>query len=317
MRTFLRVSLECREMVTFGPGIAGPGGFGLAELHGAGLVTARQVEGREHAREAVSSGWTALDALLPAGGVRRGSLIEFLADVAADAPPGMSGLSGSGAATLACAVACRLASPPATGDGMRCGGTIVVVDRSGWFHPPAVLPWLEAARSGGDSIGRCRLLVARPSRDDDEIWTIEQALRCAGVAAVVAWPRPTAVWMAASGRRPRYGLQQWTTALRRWQLAARAGGGVGLFVRPAAAIREPSWAEARLVVTPLCGGALLERRLRLVRTGGAWGGAEAAARPAEIAIDLARGCPLPAPAHRAAVAMTASVLTGGAACRAS
>jgi hypothetical protein len=311
-------------MVTFGPGIAGLGGLGLArtepgELRAAGLVTARQVEGREHAREAVSSGWPALDALLPAGGVRRGSLVEFLAGTAADAP---SDVSGGGAATLACAVACRLAAAPTMGDDGRRGGTVVVVDRSGWFHPPAVLPWLEAACAGADSSGRGRLLVARPSRDDDEIWTIEQALRCAGVAAVVAWPRTAAAWTAAPGadRRPppRHGLQQWTTALRRWQLAARAGGGVGLFVRPAAALREPSWAEARLVVAPLVGGALLERRLRLVRAGGAWGGAEAAARPAEIALDLARGWPLLAPTRHAATTGTTGVaLPGGAACRAS
>jgi hypothetical protein len=170
-------------MVTFGPGIAGLDGF-----HGAGLLTARHVEGREQARGAVSSGWPDLDALLPAGGVRRGSVIEFLAGEAT-APPG---LAGAGAATLACAVARRLADGGAGlsvpeedatgGDGPR-GGTIVVVDRSGWFHPPAMLPWLEEPCAGVGATGRGRLVVARPSRDDDEIWVIEQSLRCAGVGA--------------------------------------------------------------------------------------------------------------------------------------
>jgi hypothetical protein len=307
-------------MVTFGPGIAGLDGF-----HGAGLLTARHVEGREQARGAVSSGWPDLDALLPAGGVRRGSVIEFLAGEAT-APPG---LAGAGAATLACAVARRLADGGAGlsvpeedatgGDGPR-GGTIVVVDRSGWFHPPAMLPWLEEPCAGVGATGRGRLVVARPSRDDDEIWVIEQSLRCAGVAAVVAWPRPV----------PRRGLQQWTTALRRWQLAARSGGGVGLFVRPEAAVHEPSWAEARLVVTPLVGGTLLERRLRLVRAGGAWCGGGRAAEPAEIAIDLVRGRPPRALARRAVVSsptvmppqtfMTGAagnVSPGGVSCRAS
>jgi hypothetical protein len=58
--------------------------------------------------------------------------------------------------------------------------------------------------------------------------------------------------------------------MRRWQLAAKSSGAIGFFVRPAAAQREPSWAEARIAVTPLPGGTLLERRLRLERAGGAW-----------------------------------------------
>jgi hypothetical protein len=169
-----------------------------------------------------------------------------------------------------------------------------VVDRSGWFHPPAMLPWLEEPCAGVGATGRGRLVVARPSRDDDEIWVIEQSLRCAGVAAVVAWPRPV----------PRRGLQQWTTALRRWQLAARSGGGVGLFVRPEAAVH--------------------------VRAGGAWCGGGRAAEPAEIAIDLVRGRPPRALARRAVVSsptvmppqtfMTGAagnVPPGGVSCRAS
>lgn len=266
-----------------GPSDARPSGSGLAHAR---LVNAGQLLDREHHRSIVASGFRLLDGLLPAGGVRRGSLLEWLAgeDV---------GEAASGAVTLACAIACRLAD---RGDGARAdgvgGSTIVVVDRLGWFHPPAMLPWLAGQQ----------LVVARPSRDEDEIWAIDQALHCPGVAAVLAWPRMTAAWSnRAAGpgiRSPRTGSQQqWTTAMRRWQLAARSCGAVGLIVRPAAARSEPSWAEARIAVAPLPSATLLERRLRLVRVGGVWSGRDPCAeRPVEVVLDLMRGCePLPQP----------------------
>jgi hypothetical protein len=277
-------------MVTLGQGAAeltsggGPGG-GQATV--GRLLNGGQLLSREAGRAVVSSGFRGLDSLLPAGGVRPGSLIELFggADVAT---------AGSGAATLACAVACRLArtSTDASCESSGRSRTIVVVDRNGWFHPPAVLPWL------GDE---CRLVVARPSHDDDEIWTIDQAVRCTGVAAVLAWPRPIVRGPRHDGRgrlRPAASLQQWTTAMRRWQLAAASSGAVGFFVRPDAARHAPSWAEARIVVSPQAsvhdGGALLERRLRLVAAGGAWSAADPdTERSAEVVLDLARGVEAP------------------------
>jgi hypothetical protein len=255
--------------------------FGLVQ---SGLVDAGSLQAREAAREVVSSGFRPLDSLLPAGGIRRGSLVEWLA----------GGEIGGGAVTLAAAVACRLVPAdrrpaPAGGIGPR---TIVVVDRSGWFHPPAVLPWLGTESDGP------QLVVARPSRYEDEIWAIDQALRCSGVAAVLAWPRMEAVgdglWPAAQRRSPPHARQQWSIAMRRWQLAARSSGAVGLFVRSAAARREPSWAEVRIAVAPLPGGTLLERRLRLERVGGAWSGAvgigTSGCQAVEVVLDLEWGC---------------------------
>ena len=273
-------------------GLLNAGGLGARDLDAgrAGIHA-----GNPEAREVVSSGFRPLDGLLSAGGIRRGSLVEW---IGAD--------EASGAATLAFAVACRLAGDvlaggvPAGGvdaglsgrrngglsghrngglsghrngglSGRRNGGaaasaagTIIVVDRWGRFHPPAVMPWLEGVQ----------LVVTRPSRDEDEAWAIDQSLRCPGVAAVLAWPK-----------------RIHSTAMRRWQLAARASSAVGLLVRPDAARREPSWAEARIAVSAVPGEQAAARRLRLTLAGGPWSGAAVEEeRVVEIVLDLVRGC---------------------------
>jgi hypothetical protein len=202
-------------------------------------------------------------------------------------------------------VACRLAAASGGEASEQARPrTIVVVDRTGWFHPPAVMPWLGDER---------RLVVARPSRDDDEIWTIDQALRCTGVAAVLAWPRARVGRSTASrGSRLSGASQQWSTAMRRWQLAAAGSGAVGLFVRPLATRGEASWAEARIAVSPQAGGTLTERRLRLTLAGGSWSAITADGQhAAEVTLDLARGCagaPWPAAvaSRRSSVACRAS-----------
>jgi hypothetical protein len=62
-------------------------------------------------------------------------------------------------------------------------------------------------------------------------------MRCPAVAAALTWPE-------ACRQRHHH------RTLRRWQLAAEAGGGLGLLVRPASVRGEPSWAEVRLEVEP-------------------------------------------------------------------
>ena len=233
-------------------------------------------------RETVATGFSSLDRLLPAGGVRRGSLVEWLAGGAEC----LAGGDAGGAISLACAVACRLADPRwAEQSRASQASTIVVVDRGQRFYPPAVIPWLDAlADSTGNGGGRPHLVVARPSRDDDELWTIDQALRCPGVAAVLAWPR----------RVP-------ATAMRRWQLASRASGAVGLLVRGLSecgffgrvAAGEPTWADAKVAISPMAGesGAdLAVRRLRLSLAGGPWAGNEMLEeRSTELLLDLTNG----------------------------
>jgi len=307
----------------------------------AGLLSAGALQSREQDREVMPSGFPSLDALLPAGGVRRGSLIEWLgepadessrariapphvtpphvtvaragheehqehqaavqegaAGVGAGQHPGVNRGPGTGAVTLACAVAHGLAAAGTTSSGAVPPRTIVVVDRAGWFHPPAVLPWLAG------SVPAAHLIVARPAHDDDEIWAIDQALRCPGVAAVVAWPRidepsPVSVrstrhdthasWRRSSADGCRTTARhRWATAMRRWQLAARGSGAVGLIVRPCPAPGERSWAEVRLAVSSLPNGRLLERRLRLRLIGGEWAAAVHGGA-VDLVLDLAHG----------------------------
>ena len=251
------------------------------------------------ARSVCPSGFRGIDRLLPGGGVGRGSLVEWI------------GGPASGATALACAVACRLlGARPATagkrsaaGDPPGATGTILVIDRCGRFHPPAVLPWLERPtasrpKPGGEAIGP--LVVVRPSRDEDEIWAIDQALRCPGVTAVLAWPERVS-----------------STAMRRFQLAARGSGAVGFLVRPVRARREPSWAEARLNVMAVSSGcdrlgasppgggvpspashvapvrlvgSLAVRRMRVTLQEGPWSCDRPPDLPAmEVALDMATG----------------------------
>ena len=201
----------------------------------------------------ISSGLPSLDRLLPHGGIRLGSLIDWLE------PAAESGIeTAAGAAAFALAVAVRLQAA----DSLPASRPIVVVDRGGRFYPPAVLPWLapaeqtawhgEAAanrrqrrtagavasrrnhrREHGGTRADRRLYVIRPDSEADEMWAIDQALRCPGVAAVVGWPQQVAA-----------------TPQRRWQLAAKASGVVGLFVRPAVARHQPTWSEVRVQVQP-------------------------------------------------------------------
>lgn len=189
----------------------------------------RRREGpRVHEAGIVTSGCSALDRLLPRGGFRRGSLVEWVA-----ATP------GAGATTVALAVAARAGA--ASEAGARAGGgKIAIIDPAGCFYPPAAVAW---------GIRMDDLLLVRPGDEREARWATDQALRCAGLAAVVVWPTR---------------LDAHT--FRRWQLAAEQSGVLGLMVRPAEARREPSWAEARLLVAPRrTSGAMSEERRRRLR----------------------------------------------------
>ncbi|MGE3808517.1 MAG: hypothetical protein AB7K24_27955 [Gemmataceae bacterium] len=76
--------------------------------------------------------------------------------------------------------------------------------------------------------------MERPAHHGDALRAREQALRCRGVAL-------TLCWLDRADER----------VLRRLQLAAETGGGLGMLVRPARVRALPSWADVRLLVCPL------------------------------------------------------------------
>jgi protein ImuA len=160
----------------------------------------------------VALGIPALDRLLPGQGLARGTLVEWL-----------SAAEGSGAGTLALRAArriCGMGDPEPDLTLQHYG--LVVIDLRGEFYPPAAI-------AGG--IDPARLILVQPANRQDRDWALDQTLRSTGVGAV--W-----CWLDEADSR----------AVRRWQLAAEAGGGVGLLLRPEAARAEPSFADVRLWV---------------------------------------------------------------------
>jgi protein ImuA len=101
------------------------------------------------------TGLDPLNPLLPGGGFRGGSLVEWLADG-----------EGAGACLLA-----FLAVRPWLSDGQTC----VVIDEKQEFYPAFV---------AGLGIDLAQLLIVNPG-PKDTWWALEQALRCRGVAVTV------------------------------------------------------------------------------------------------------------------------------------
>jgi protein ImuA len=121
----------------------------------------RRIEGLHHSLsgEVLTTGCVALDRLLPSAGLRRGTLVEWLAEGA-----------GSGAALLAL-IAAR--------EACRQGGMLAVLDSQRSFYPPAAV---------GLHIDLEKLLIVRPPNRRDDSWALDQLLRSRAIAAVMAWP---------------------------------------------------------------------------------------------------------------------------------
>ena len=101
-------------------------------------------------------------------------------------------------------------------------GTIFLIDPRGDFYPPA------AVRMG---IALQQLILVRPQRWAQAAWAMEQILRCGSVGATVGL----------------FGVSE-VRAVRRLQLAAEAGGHVGLLVHDDSGAAPACFAAVRMVV---------------------------------------------------------------------
>lgn len=158
-----------------------------------------------------------------------------------------------------------LATSPGAGAGFAAvllglaGGTVL------WIAAGATrtVPWPPG-------LARCglppeRLVLLRADRPEDALWAMEESLRCPAVGGAL---------LALDARQE---AMLTLTATRRLQLAAEAGGGIGLLLRPQSAARSPqSAALTRWQVAP-DGGLRGDPRWRLAllrargaRPGGPW-----------------------------------------------
>jgi len=102
-----------------------------------------------------------------------------------------------------------------------------------WIAPP-YLPYAPAL---AQQLPLERVLVVQTRNLQESLWAAEQALRCPAIGAVLGWPA--------------YIVDK---NVRRLQLAAEAGGSLGVLYRPLEAAREPSPAALRLQLHPAADG---------------------------------------------------------------
>ena len=226
----------------------------------------REIEQKEHRVTRPDSSTPfkdALEEILPEE-VRGGSLVELL-----------SAVQGAGAWTLALLLAKQ-----------ACGErkALVIADSQNSFYPPAacklgidlsrtivVHAACGLARRAKPQAAKSVLSTeysvlstavkanrSEPSTEYSVLSTrysalrsslfaaIAQSLRCPAVGAVMGW----------FDNLP-------SLDFRRLQLAAEAGGGLGLLLRPASALPAPSFAAARLLVTPVASGKEDVRRMHI------------------------------------------------------
>lgn len=153
-------------------------------------------------KEIISTQFSKLDEVLPGGGWPLGSLTEIL-----------SRRTGSGELPLLLPALARFSHENRW---------------VSWIAPPHV-PYAPALAAGG--IRLSRMLVIRPRRTPDLLWSAEQALRHGNRSAVL-------IWLEACNER----------VLRRLQLAAAEGGSLGVILRSRRHAAAHSPAALRMIV---------------------------------------------------------------------
>jgi cell division inhibitor SulA/protein ImuA len=116
---------------------------------------------------------------------------------------------------------------------LACAGRYIA-----WIAPP-YLPYAPALVQW--QLPLKHLLIIQTRGAQESLWATEQTLRCQAFGAVLSWAAEIA-----------------DKNVRRLQLAAEAGGSLGILYRPAAAAREHSPAALRLRLRPTAEGLAVE-----------------------------------------------------------
>ncbi|MFM7273503.1 MAG: translesion DNA synthesis-associated protein ImuA [Gammaproteobacteria bacterium] len=201
-------------------------------------------------REAEPTGHSALDGVLHHGGWPRAALSELLADQ--------------------CGIGEMQLLAPALA---RCSAGR---QRLFLVAPPHI-PYAPALQALGLRLER--LLVLRPAREADLLWSLEQVLRSGACAGLVGW-------LPAGQRASGY------ATLRRLQVAARGCQGPAFLFREASGAPAHSPAALRLRLLPA--GAELELQI-LKQRGGNAGQCVRIPRPAELLMPRLHPALLPVP----------------------
>ena len=183
----------------------------------AGLLRRHDVwrVGKHHTDENshnVTTGFAVLDDALPGGGWPQAALTEIL-------------IARYGGGEV------RLVLPAIASMTQEQGWTA-------WVSPP-YLPYAPALVEARLKLSQ--LVVIRPQRDKDSLWSAEQALRSGACTSVL-------VWLDAASERD----------LRRLQLAAEQGGTTGFLFRPLRRATQRSPVALRLVLEPQHRGTQVE-----------------------------------------------------------
>ncbi len=177
---------------------------------------------RCHPQVGLPTGFTALDAKLPAGGWVRGTLVELLTD-----PPGLGAM--------------RLLLP--------LFAHFSQMDQAIAFIAPPFMPYAPALQQAGINLSALLLIVEGRTLSlstTELLWASEQVLRAPACAVVV-------LWLDAS-----IGLAH----LRRLQLACEAGGAYGFIVRPVRHAKYASPAQLRLGLSAKLSGQMIVRFIK-------------------------------------------------------